>query len=148
MRTRSMVGNNIVRFGSAGKNPDGTAKLVYDKNQLISETKNQNKRISESAKETLRMSKFNFSEEQLAVRDSLTQRLSVLEGELWYRISYGIPLFNKVHSKTLIDSQVASIVTSHSDVVRIDKFESSLINHKYTCNMQIVTVFGNLNLEI
>ena len=111
-------------------------------------SRNLNKNISQPAKETLKNSKFNFSTEQNAVRDSLYQRLSVLKGELWYRVSYGIPLFDKVNSKTLIDSQIASIVTSHEDVIRIEKFESYLYNHKYTCNMQIVTVFGNLNLEI
>lgn len=148
MRTRAMEGNNIVWFGSAGKNPDGTAKLVYNQQGLYSDSRDLNKKISEPAKETLRMSKFNFSTEQIGVRDSLVQRLSVLKGELWYRVNYGIPLFDKVHSKTLIDTQVASVVTSHEDVIRIEKFESSLYNHKYSCNMTIVTVFGNLDLEI
>lgn len=123
MRTRAIKDNNIVWFGSYGKNADGSAKFYN-------------------------ADKSSFSEKQTAVADSLTQRLSVLRGELWYRVSYGIPLFDKVNSKTLIDTFVASTVTGHEDVVRIESFESLLQNHKYTCNMKIISVYGDLILQI
>lgn len=123
MKCRAMQNNNIVWFGSYGKNEDGTAKF-YDAN------------------------KNSFSDKQVAVKDSLTQRLSVLKGELWYRVSYGIPLFDKVNSKTLIDTFVISTITDNKEVVRIENFESSLRNHNYTCNMKIITSYGDLILQI
>lgn len=138
MITRAMKDGNVVWFGSYGKNEDGTGKFYnrYTRSKKIGKDI-VNEVITES-----------YSKEQDAVRDSLFQRLSILKGELWYRITFGIPLFEKINSKTLIDTHVASVVTSNEDVIRIEKFESTLYNHKYTCNMVIISKFGNLNLQI
>ena len=131
MRTRTLQNNTVVWFGSYGLDKE---KPVYAHDGSL---------IGYQAKKAE-----NFSNQQQGVRDSLVQRLSVLKGELWYKISFGIPLFDKVHSKTLIDTHVASVVTSHPDVQRIENFESSLQNHRYTCNMSIVTIYGNIQLQI
>lgn len=123
MRTRAIKDGEVIWFGSYGKNQDGTAKF-YNSN------------------------KNSFSSRQEGVKDSLIERLSILKGELWYRASYGIPLFEKTHSKALIDSFVASTVTNHPDVTNVESFESKVINHNYTCNMKIVTTYGEINLQI
>ena len=131
MRTRALQNNTVVWFGSYGLDKE---KPVYDHDGSL---------IGYQAKKAE-----NFANQQQGVRDSLVQRLSILKGELWYKVSFGIPLFDKVHSKTLIDTHVASVVTSHPDVQRIENFESTLLNHQYTCNMTIVTVYGNVQLQI
>lgn len=110
--------------------PYDKAILVYDKSK-----KEQN-------------SGFNFSDKQQAVSDSLTQRLSVIKTELWYNVTYGLPLYEKVKSKEVIDSNVLSIVDSHPDVVTVKSFQSKILNSKYSCDMQILTIYGDVNLQI
>lgn len=88
----------------------------------------------------------SFSEAQQSVVDSLTQRLSVIKTELWYDISYGLPLFDKVKNKIAMDGAVASIVTSHPDVISMSSFESMIVNKKYSCTFQAVTKYGNVQV--
>lgn len=88
----------------------------------------------------------SFSEAQQSVVDSLTQRLSVIKTELWYNISYGLPLFDKVKNKIAMDGAVASIVTSHPDVISMSSFESAIVNKKYSCKFQAVTKYGNVQV--
>lgn len=123
MRTRAIKDGNVVWFGSCGKDENDKA-IFYDKN------------------------KNSFSSGAQGVQDSLLQRLSILEKEIWYRISYGVPIFDKVHSKTLIDNHVASVITSHPDVLRIEKFESHVINHKYYCDVKIISKFGKIAISM
>lgn len=119
MKCRAIKDNNIVFFGSYGINQDGTAKKAD-----------------------------NYSTEQQGVADSLTQRLSILKGELWYQFSYGIPLFEKVKSKTYIDTYVATVVKNHPEVVNIIKFNSKLENRHYSAEMEILSSYGPLNFTI
>lgn len=119
MRCRKIENGNIVWFGSAGKTADGRSKLAM-----------------------------NFADKQEGVANSLTQRLSVIAGELWYNITYGLPLLEKVDSKTAIDATVSEIVLSHPDVVDITEFESSKSATQYHAKMKISTNFGELSLEI
>jgi len=90
----------------------------------------------------------NYVDKQNAVVSSLTQRLSVLRGELWYAINQGMPLVDKVVSKGIIDSYVVSTVTRHPDVLSIQQFSSSLIKHSYTCNFTVLTRFGELIVSV
>lgn len=87
----------------------------------------------------------NFSDTQQAVADSLTQRLSVLKKELWYKMQYGLPLFDKIKSKVFMDSEITSIILSHPDVRRIEKFNSTIVNKKYTFTCQIVSKYGEMS---
>lgn len=119
MRCRKIENGNIVWFGSAGKTADGRSKLAL-----------------------------NFAEKQEGVANSLTQRLSVIAGELWYNVSYGLPLLEKVDSKTAIDATVSEIVLSHPDVTDISEFSSEISGTKYSVKMTIETVFGDLELTI
>lgn len=123
MRTRAIQNGNIVWFGSTGKNLDGTAQFYDDK-------------------------KNSFSNQQQAVADSLTQRLSVIKSELWYRVSYGLPLYEKTKSKPLMDSSVLEIVKSHQDVVNVLSFSSQIVNKTYTCKLEIQSIYGNISLSI
>ena len=115
--------NEVVWFGSYGKNGDNA--LFFNENDKHD----------------------NFSDQQQGVSDSLTQRLSVLREELWYDIDYGLPLFDKVR-KPAMDSFSCSTVLNHPDVISIDEFSSQVINNKYSCSMTVVSVFGNVTLNI
>ena len=115
--------NEVVWFGSYGKN--GDKALFFNENDKHD----------------------NFSDQQQGVSDSLTQRLSVLREELWYDIDYGLPLFDKVR-KPAMDSFICSAVLNHPDVISIDEFSSQVINNKYSCSMTVVSVFGNVVLNI
>lgn len=119
MRCRKIENGNIVWFGSAGKTAEGRSKLAL-----------------------------NFADKQEGVANSLTQRLSVIAGELWYNVSYGLPLLEKVDSKTAIDATVSEIVLSHPDVTDISEFSSEISGTKYSARVTVETVFGDLELTI
>lgn len=115
----------IVWFGSYGKNGDGTAMFFNPSN------------IHD-----------NYGTENVAVADSLTQRLNVLKNELWYNINYGLPLLEKNISKLAIDMSVASIIEQHPDVLDILSFESKVVGRQYFGEIVISTIYGELNLTI
>ena len=117
--------NTIVWFGSYGLNGDGTAKFYNPSDKHD-----------------------NFADEQEGVRDSLTQRLSVIKNELWYNINYGLPLLEKIKYKAEIDTTVASIILTHENVLEITSFESSVIQHHYSAKFVVMTTFGELELSI
>lgn len=119
MRCRKIENGNIVWFGSAGKTAEGRSKLAL-----------------------------NFADKQEGVANSLTQRLSVIAGELWYNVSYGLPLLEKVDSKTAIDATASEIVLSHPDVTDISEFSSEISGTKYSARVTVETVFGDLELTI
>ena len=131
MRCRQIKNDEIIWFGSAGL--DLTQPVYNNKGEQI-------------GYKSLKAD--NFVDKQTAVASSLTQRLSIIRTELWYNMSYGLPLFEKVKSKVFMDSAVTDIIMSHPDVLRIEKFESHIKSRKYTCKSQIVSKYGNLTFEI
>lgn len=116
---------NIVWFGSYGKNNDGTAKFYNEKDKSD-----------------------NYSNEIEGVKDSLTQRLSVLQGELWYNVSIGLPLLDKTQTKGMLDTYVASTILKHPDVYDIIEFSSIHEKNKYTCYFKCSTKYGNLTVIV
>ena len=122
---RGITSDTVVWFGSYGKAADGSS-LFSNENNIHD----------------------NFAEGQEGVADSLTQRLSVIEGELWYNVSFGLPLMEKIDSKIAIDAAVSQIVLSHPDVIDIIEFESSKSATRYYAKMKISTNFGEFSLEI
>lgn len=114
MRCRNSIDNNIVWFKSYGIEEDGKAKKVKE----------------------------NFVENEKAVAQSLKQKLSVIQGELWYHINYGLPLYNKVKSKGVLDAVILGILEDHPSVKKIINFKSSIVNHKYTFTFTVNTIYN------
>lgn len=114
MKCRNSIDNNIVWFGSYGIEEDGKAKKVDE----------------------------NFVENEKAVAQSLKQKLSVIQGELWYHINYGLPLYNKVKSKGVLDAVILGILEDHPSVKKIINFKSSIVNHKYTFTFTVNTIYN------
>lgn len=127
MRCRAMQENNgkktIVWFGSYGIDENGKA-LRYDSSNT------------------------SYSTGKQAVVDSLTQRLSVIKGELWYSANYGLPLFEKTKSKIPFDTHISSIISSHPDVTNIVSFKSWVDEKIYKCQIVIDTVYGKVELSL
>lgn len=115
----------VVWFGSYGRNDDGTAKFF-----------NRNDKHD------------NFSDKAEAVVDSLMQRLSVIQKELWYNVSYGLPLVAHNRSKLMFDSSTASIILSHPDVESILQFQSKIEKTSYSCNFSVKTKYGVVDVTI
>lgn len=119
MKSRKCIKNNngkydIVWFGSRGIDPITGNKIPAE----------------------------NYSTEQEGVRDSLVQRLSVLKGELWYKMSYGLPLFDKIRDKGIYDAVVLNIVQSHPDVKTVVDFKSSIKeNYQYSVSFILTTIY-------
>lgn len=90
----------------------------------------------------------NYASEKEAVRDSLTQRLSVIKNELWYDFNYGIPLIDKVKDKAIIDAYLIREISRHPDVSMIIGFESEIEKHEYSCYFVVNTVYGEIGLEV
>lgn len=114
MRCRNSIDNNIVWFKSYGIDEEGKAKKVKE----------------------------NFVENEKAVAQSLKQKLSVIQGELWYHINYGLPLYNKVKSKGVLDAVILGILEDHPSVKKIINFKSSIVNHKYTFTFTVNTIYN------
>lgn len=85
----------------------------------------------------------NYVSDTDAVVASLTQRLSVLKGELWYQVNYGLPLTDKIRSTKIFDAVICDIITSHPGVTGIVNFSSSIENHTYRFNAEILTIYGD-----
>lgn len=116
---------SVVWFGSYGVNEDGTAKFVNPTNKHD-----------------------NFVSQKEYVRDALIQKLSVIRHELWYAYTYGMPLTDNDVAKVTIDNFVMTTIQSHQYVLEIVGFESKIINHTYSCDVQFTTTFGNVSLSI
>lgn len=114
----------VVWFGSYGTNADGTAKFF-----------NPNDKHD------------NFAEKQEYVADALTQKLSILQKELWWNVSYGLPLMEKLNSKTALDATIAQIISAQPEVRDIMVFESNIIAHKYSAHIEIDTIYGPVSLN-
>ena len=123
MRCRNIVDGTIVWFGSIGLNDDGTAKFANEDHT-------------------------SYVDNTDGTVASLTERLSVIKNELWYDMRYGIPLIDKVSSKSEMDVFIIQIVSEHPDVVSVTNFESKMIQHNYSCNMTINTIYGDISLSI
>lgn len=123
MRCRTMQDGTIVWFGSVGKNDNGTAIFANEQHD-------------------------SFSDKQEGVATSVSQRLSVIKNELWYAMNYGIPLVDRVKTKTEMDMYIAEIVQGHPDVISISYFESNKEGSRYKCEMTITTKYGNLEMSI
>lgn len=122
MKCRQMINGNIVWFGSIGKDEQGNAIFVEDKKSYVSN--------------------------QDAIANSLTEKLNVLQNELWYNINYGIPLFNKYKSKAIIDAYITNEILSQKGVKNIITFTSTFVKHSYSCYAKINTVYGVLEVQI
>lgn len=85
--------------------------------------------------------KQSYAEYQEGVASSLIQRLSVIKGELWYQINYGLPLFDKIKSKGIYDSTIIGIITNHPDVTDIEEFNSYVEKNVYYFNAKINTIY-------
>lgn len=77
-----------------------------------------------------------------AVVASLIQRLSVIKGELWYQINYGLPLTESISSAALFDSVIADIITSHPGVASLDSYKSWITGHTYYYTCKITSIFA------
>lgn len=119
MRVRNMVDGNIVFFNSYGLNQDGTAKKAP-----------------------------NYVDEQDAIVANLTQKLSVIKGELWYNVSYGLPLYEKNKRVLLFDSFVGEVISKEPDVLNILEFTSEVFNKVYSCKMKLLTKYGEIDIQV
>lgn len=90
----------------------------------------------------------NYLSRQAGLASSLTQRLSVIRGELWYAINAGLPLADKITSKGIIDAKIAEIVSKHPDVKSISEFKSTTDKHSYSCTFKVNTLYGELVLTV
>lgn len=132
---------SVIWFGSAGsKQLLCSNSLICANDQII--YSNLSDFYNENDKHD------NFSSGQQGVVDGLRQKLSVLKHELWYNISYGLPLFDKIKSKAAIDAHIVNVINTHRNVTSIESFASSIKDKKYTCSMKIVTDYGMLTFEL
>ena len=90
----------------------------------------------------------NFANDNNAISQLLTQKLSILKGELWDNISYGLPLLEKQKSKYVFDSFIISTIEQNKNIIKIVEFNYKIYNNEYFANMIISTDFGDLELSI
>ena len=83
----------------------------------------------------------NYAKDVDAVVESLRQRLSVIKGELWYQINYGIPLFEK-RTKSFMDAAILGIINGHPAVANILDFSSTVNKQAYSFSCRIMTIYN------
>ncbi len=125
----NILRRDIVWFGSYGVNHDGTAKFYNAKNKHD-----------------------NYATGKQAVADSLTQRLNVLQGELWYAVNTGFPLWEKHKNTNVLDIYITSTILKHPDVSEVIEFSSEITQKEgqnyyiYSANVRIMTKYGELTI--
>lgn len=140
MRTRKLIKDennkfHLVWFGSYGKNQNGTAKFAGEVDLEKPYGYEDNGKHE------------NYSTLSEGVRDDLIQRLSIIKGELWYNTKLGIPLFNKIEKKGILDSYIINEVSNCPDVTNIVKFTSEVKNNRdYSCEILVNTIFGDISI--
>lgn len=126
----NILRRDIVWFGSYGINHDGTAKFYNANNKHD-----------------------NYATEKQAVADSLTQRLNVLQGELWYAVNTGFPLWDKHKNTNVLDIYITSTILKHPDVSEVIEFSSEITQKEgknyyiYSANVRIMTKYGELTIS-
>ena len=84
----------------------------------------------------------NYSQYQEGIKNSLIQRLSIIKGELWYNINYGLPLLDKIRNKAVIDAAILNIINRHEEIKTIRKYVSSVSDHVYTFEFIAETIYN------
>ena len=90
----------------------------------------------------------NFAKDFDGTYDSLIQHLSIMKGELWFSANYGLPLLEKVKNKLIIDASLGMIITSIESVESLQSIVSKIFEHKYTADVRIKTIYGEMNVSI
>lgn len=90
----------------------------------------------------------NYADKSEGVANSLRQRLSVLKKELWYDYENGMPLPDKVRSKSIIDAYIIQTILKHPDVIDVEDFESRQDGNFYTCYFIVNTIYGQIELGL
>ena len=90
----------------------------------------------------------SFVDGKEGTASSLSQLLSVIKREIWYRVSYGLPLYEKITTKVQMDSVVLTIINNHSEIVSISDFTSSISGHSYSAKVNAVSIYGPIQIVI
>jgi hypothetical protein len=111
------------------KNADGTVAGYFSRVQSAEITDDQPNK--------------NYDSGTDAVIDSLIQRLSVIKGELWYQVNYGLPLTEKYKSKGVFDSVISNIISSDPGVRNLLSFSSSVDKSIYNFTCSVLSIYGD-----
>lgn len=118
------IHRDICWFGSVGKDENGNGLFV------------ENDKHS------------NYGKDGRAIRDLIIQKLSIIKGEIWTDPSFGIPLFDKLKNKGVMDSYIINQILKIDGVNNIVNFQSNIENNSYVCNLIVETDYGNINMEL
>lgn len=80
------------------------------------------------------------------ISQSLTQRLSLIQGELYHFTNLGFPLTNNVIDKIPMDAYLSKTVLHHPNVLSIKNLSSQIVSHNYIAYININTTAGDLNM--
>ena len=127
---------SIAWFGSYGIDDEGKMIKAYNE-------KEYNKNAKANRQSTINI---NYDEDIDAITSSLNQKLRVIKGELWNHVNYGLPLFDKVKNKSIVDAVVIKEVLETKGVTNINEMISQKENTEYQLAIKINTIFGESNL--
>lgn len=103
-------------------------------------------KASNKAKEDKNGVTNSYANGREAVSQSLIQRLSLLEGELYHYIRAGFPSFKKAN-KNILDSYVVKVILNHPEVKSISSYQSKVEDRIYYMNANIITIYGELDFS-
>lgn len=135
---------NVVFFGVKGVNgtdDNGYPIPIYDKDITIDETLSKEEQIK------LKIERQNSYADGLeGISQSLNQRLSLIQGELYHFMNSGFPLIDKSCNKQMCDAYLINTILNHRDVISIKELTSQIVNHNYNATIKVLTKYGDLTL--
>lgn len=136
---------NVVFFGVKGVNgtdEKGYPIPIYDNDIAIDES------LSKSEQIELKIKRQNSYADGLdGVSQSLNQRLSLIQGELYHFMNSGYPLLNNSCDKQMCDAYLINTILNHRDVISIKEMTSKVVNHNYIATIKVLTKYGDLTLN-
>ena len=80
------------------------------------------------------------------VCQSIMQRLSLIQGELFHFINLGAPNF-KTTNKAMMDSYVIKTCLENKEVINIKSFNSVVKDNNYLCSIILNTNYGEVEIK-
>ena len=86
-----------------------------------------------------------MSQDGEAVRDLIYSRCKVIKGELAYNVNVGVALTTV---KEMVDQSILETISTTTGVVRVTNIKSKIENSHYYAYTDILSVYGNMAVEV
>lgn len=152
---------NLIFMGIKGVEYDENNNIVYyaynlnnGEFELYDETKEDDYKKDKNGKVVkypkgvydIKDNKNSYATGKDAICQSVMQRLSLIQGELFHFMNLGLPSY-KVVNKSIVDSYVIKTCLEVKEVINIKDFNSVVENNNYKCSIVLNTNYGEVEIK-